>query len=408
MTLNLSAAHSSRFKKKPQANTTLLKRSSSFPLTNLNRRKPVHRSKTRPQIADKEEDHYGDRLEDLGLVKKLAANSDLGDVAQTLQYVQAHMFDSLPESGGFNSTRIAEILNFRKSLPPTVTVTHIHTLTPSPTRAEREIAELIRAGILRKLAIPGRGTGGSGIGESLVLSEDIEKLLRASKDVDNSLADDFLKDLMENPHVQKFKSGPYPPAQISTLMGAGFLTSTSSFNGSLDLFNRPYSASAGTLTSIASISKAASGTPAAVGGEGAIYDVGGRGGIRQSSPHCETQHTSRAGAAAYQLSLPGIGPYLRLLTDARSHLVSLIRKSHYQEVPLYLLKERWEGSVSGDDPAARAKKYRGEFAGVLPARTRKWRQFYGLSLDWVLAESLGAGLIEVFETGTVGRAVRIP
>ena len=96
------------------------------------------------------------------------------------------------------------------------------------------------------------------------------------------------------------------------------------------------------------------------------------------------------------------------MNAARSHLVSLISKSRFKEIPLYLLRERWDGGVLADDSAAKAKKYRGEFAGVLPSQTRKWKQYYGLSFDWVLAECLGAGLIELFETGSVGRAARIP
>lgn len=96
------------------------------------------------------------------------------------------------------------------------------------------------------------------------------------------------------------------------------------------------------------------------------------------------------------------------MSAARSHLVSLAIKSKFREVPVHLLRERWEGGVSADVPAAKTKKYRGEFTGSLPSRTRKWKQFYGLSFDWTLAECLGAGLVEVFETGSVGQAVRIP
>jgi hypothetical protein len=43
---------------------------------------------------------------------------------------------------------------------------------------------------------------------------------------------------------------------------------------------------------------------------------------------------------------------------------------------------------------------------VLPGRTRKWKDFHGLKFEWVLAECLGAGLVEVFETGSVGLGVR--
>lgn len=98
----------------------------------------------------------------------------------------------------------------------------------------------------------------------------------------------------------------------------------------------------------------------------------------------------------------------QLLSAARSHLVSLTMKSKFREIPVYQLRERWDGGISAEDPAAKAKKYRGEFSGVLPSRTRKWKEFYGLSFDYTLAECLGAGLVEVFETGSVGRAVRIP
>ncbi|KAL9126070.1 MAG: hypothetical protein Q9217_004828 [Psora testacea] len=409
MPLNFSAAHSSRIIKRPHNRNLSLRRSSSSPFAEAKRRKPAgQRSKSIPETSALHDDHlFQTRLKDAGLVKTLTTDLNLRDVSQNIQHVQMHMFDNVPEGGGFNSIRIAEILNFRKSLPPTVTVTHIHAITPSPTMTEREIAELTGAGIVRKLVIPRRGTGGSNIGESLVLSENIEKLVRASKEVDEGLADKFLSNLSANPKAQSVDSRLYSAVQIAALMRAGFLTSTSASDGSTHLFTRPDSAAAGTMISIYSISRAASGSLAAVGGECAIQDAGGQGGMRRSISQYETMHDPCTGAIELQLSLPGTGPYLRLLTAARSHMISLIMKSMFREMPLHLLKERWEGGISADDPAAKAKKYRGEFAGLLPARTRKWQQFYGLSFDWVLAECLGAGLIELFETGTVGRAVRI-
>lgn len=204
----------------------------------------------------------------------------------------------------------------------------------------------------------------------------------------------------------------FSSAEVTALMRAGFLTSSAQALNSANTFTGPHSASPGTGTSISSIARAASGSVAAVGGEDAIYGAGGRGGIRRSSSQFtaqtdkETQQAFNEGEEL-KLSLPGTGPYLRLLTEARSHLVSLITKFRFREVPLYLLKERWDGGISADNPAAKAKKYRGEFSRVLPSRTRKWKHFYGLSCDWVLSECLGGGLVEVFETGSVGRAVRI-
>ena len=187
MPLNFSAAHSSRITKRQPAKNPLLRRSTSSPLNKLRQRKPVQRAQT--ELVDKaeDEDFFEDHLDDLGLVTSLATDLSLRDVAQVVRYVRTHMFDAMPERGGFNSTRIAEILNFRKSLPPTVTVAHVHAMTKSPTATEREIVELSKAGIIRKIVIPGRGTGGSSMGEGLVLFEDIEQIIKGIESLDRAL-----------------------------------------------------------------------------------------------------------------------------------------------------------------------------------------------------------------------------
>lgn len=162
------------------------------------------------------------------------------------------------------------------------------------------------------------------------------------------------------------------------------------------------------MTSLVNISRAASGSVAAVGGDGAIHGAGNTGKESIVISHTtEPSSHSITHSQTFQLALPNTGPYLKLLVAARSHLMSLLAKTRHRELPIYLLHERWNGGVASEDNAAtQAKKYRGEFMGVLPGRTRKWKQFYGLSFQWVLAECLGGGLIEVFETGSVGRAVR--
>jgi hypothetical protein len=77
-----------------------------------------------------------------------------------------------------------------------------------------------------------------------------------------------------------------------------------------------------------------------------------------------------------------------------------------------VLRERWDGGAaesgnnSNSSEANAARRNRGEFAGVLPGRTRKWKQFYGITFEWILGECVGAGLVEVFDTGSVGRGVR--
>lgn len=220
--------------------------------------------------------------------------------------------------------------------------------------------------------------------------------------------------LQAEPLALSLPRSSFTDTEATALIRAGFLTSASQSLDMGSVFASPNAAIAGSMTSLSSISRAASGSIAAVGGEGAIHAAGGSGkgeGIRRSSsqPGIESNKDSQQmlkNGEKLQVALPNTGPYLRLLTAARSQFMSLLLKSKYREMPLYLLHERWNGGISGDDPAAKAKKYRGEFAGILPNRTRKWKQFYGLRSDWVLAECLGAGLLEVFETGSVGRAVR--
>lgn len=71
-----------------------------------------------------------------------------------------------------------------------------------------------------------------------------------------------------------------------------------------------------------------------------------------------------------------------------------------------MLRERWDGGIPSDDAASRAKRARGDFIGVLPGKTKKWKAFYGLDFTWVLKECLGSGMLECFNTGSVGLAVR--
>ena len=193
MPLNLSAAQSSRITKRPTAKNPLLRRSSSSPLTRYKQRKPLSRSQSNIEDTLEDEDFFSERLDDAGLVTSLATDLSLRDVAQVVRYARMHMFDAMPERGGFNSTRIAEILNFRKSLPPTVTVAHLHAMTKSPTATEREIAQLAKAGIIRKIFIPGRGTGGSSMSEGLVLIEDIERMIKGTDNLDRALIGMFLR-----------------------------------------------------------------------------------------------------------------------------------------------------------------------------------------------------------------------
>lgn len=215
----------------------------------------------------------------------------------------------------------------------------------------------------------------------------------------------FWQYLTENPNSSIIPAKLFLDADFAALMRAGFLTSNSSSLNTANVFTHPNTADSTKTTSLSNISRAASGSVAAVGGEGAIHGAGKTG---KDSVISRNSSQLESNGSVLQLALPNTGPYLKFLTAARNHLMALLMKTKYRELPIAFLHERWDGGIAGDNAAAKAKKYRGEFTGVLPGRTRKWKQFHGLSFEWVLAECLGAGLIEVFETGSVGRAVRAP
>lgn len=232
----------------------------------------------------------------------------------------------------------------------------------------------------------------------------------------------YLKLLRDHPtsHNLNISHTPLTAEEISVLMQAGFLTVSNQPSGSIDVFTRPGAGTSGTLASLARVgSQEVSGSLGTIGGYDAVHEAGGGGGgihcresiitsnLNSMGPQISyTPEGFRRSGQSFELTLPSTGPYLRLLSSARSHLMSLLAKSKFKEAPLDLLHERWDGGIATDDPASKSKKARGEFAGVLPGRTRKWKQFHGLRFEWVLGECVGAGLVELFETGTVGKGVR--
>jgi len=325
-------------------------------------------------------------------VQALATDLVLRDVAQAVLYVKGKMWSSMPrERTGMNAQRIAEVLNFRKNLPGLVTVAHVQALLNSATAVEREIVELVRGGVMRKIVITGRGERG----EMLIMMKDLEEMVRSCA-VEEDIQERFLKVLRDNPTALGIQKGWVSADDAKAWMQAGFLTAATPVWGTTEIFSSPGEASRGTATSLNSISRAASGTLAAVGGHGAVHAAGGSGGGARNS-----------GTVNFTLSIPGAGSFLKLVAAARLHLVSLLSKSKYREAPQALLKERWDGGVEVGDAGTTARRNRREFDGVLPGRTRKWKTFYGIGFDWILGECVGAGLVEVFETGSVGRGVRL-
>lgn len=185
MSFQVTAARSSRItkSKRPTPASALgLRRSSSSQSSPTPRRTSSGASKPAAQ-----QDNDGP-LDDTGVIASLAADLNFRDVPQYMAYIRNRMFSDVPEKGaGMNSTRIAEVLNYRKNLPPIVTIAHIDALGPSSTRTEREIVELAQAGVLRRVTIPQRGTGAAAIGDGLASVLDWQRLVHSHPNLDDDL-----------------------------------------------------------------------------------------------------------------------------------------------------------------------------------------------------------------------------
>ena len=337
-------------------------------------------------------------MDDLGIVASLAADLNFRDVPQYMEYIRNRMFSDMPEKAGMNSTRIAEVLNFRKQLPPFVTIAHIDALSTSSTVVEREIAELAKKGILRRVTIPNRGVGAAAVGDGIASVKEWQTLVRTHEGLSEGLQEKYISLMDTNPTSTTIPGSAFTPAELATLTGAGLLTSTTTLSTTASaFFASPGAASLSAISS--SGSRHAAGSLEAVGGQHATQHM-----------HGGTSLSVRNGSiSTFSFSLPHTGMHIKLLVDARNHLLSILKKSKFKAAPLDVLRERWDGGVAGTGSTEREerKKARREFVGVLPGRTKKWKQFYGMRFDWVLEECLGAGLVELFETGSVGRAVRL-
>jgi Serine-threonine protein kinase 19 len=321
----------------------------------------------------------------------LAPELESTDVLTILKYFQSNMFSDIPErASGMNSTRIADILNFRLHLPPIVPIAHIHAISPSPTAMEREIAAKIQRGIIRKVNIPGRGLGALSHGECVVLVSDWEKLVN-----DTNLASSLKETYISHLHNKPLR--PFTPDDLKALSQTGFVTGTASSSiSSISPYLDSDASSLGTLSSIASAGHTyASGTSNAAASR-AVASLAGGGSV--PTPNS-------IAPSSYVLALPNVGPYLRLVSTARAHLLGLLSKSGggpNGAVPLGRLRERWEGGVDLTENLLKP------VSGVRPGRTKKWRAFYGLRFEWVLAECIGAGLVDGFRTaGGGGLCVRL-
>jgi hypothetical protein len=130
----------------------------------------------------------GEPLPDIGASSYIPKTAPVeGDVVRAIRYIEQSMFSELPERIGMNSTRISELLNFRRSLPPIASTAHIHTLIDAPTKVEKEIVQLIKAGQLRRLTLVGRGKNAASLGDYLVLAENWRQMVCSSTSLDEGL-----------------------------------------------------------------------------------------------------------------------------------------------------------------------------------------------------------------------------
>lgn len=184
MSFHATAAHSSRITKPRRKSAVAalgLKRTTSSPSAASSKRRSLP-AETTTAFEDDEQ------LDDTGVViANLAHDLNFRDVPQYIEYIRNNMFTGMPEKAGMNSTRIAEVLNFRRRLPPFVTVAHIDALSTSSTRNEREISELARAGILRRVTIPNRGVGAAAVGDGIASVREWQALVQAHAELPEEL-----------------------------------------------------------------------------------------------------------------------------------------------------------------------------------------------------------------------------
>ncbi|KAL4946328.1 hypothetical protein BDV06DRAFT_182743 [Aspergillus oleicola] len=377
MPLRLTSAPVSGIQKRKTSNPL---RPRASPFASHARSKPGARPPS--GVNDDPELDYGP-LSDLGLSRYIPETTPVDNVFAALKHIRDGMFDELPAArAGMNSSRIAQVLNHRRLLPPLVSVAHVHTILDAPTKVEREIMELATEGKIRRLIIPGRGDDAAGLGDCLIPTEEWELIVKQTK-LDAKLKEKFIIVLRHIGNSCAIPASTFSPSEATALFRAGLLVTSSALaKGTSSVPSLP---TLGTTPATPAASRTGSANP-------------GPNPTETSTPFQTT---------TLYLSLPNTGPYLKLLGSARTHLLKLLRKSSSGEAPLTLLRDRWDGAVESERSFSVAKRARGEFAGILPGQTSKWKNFYGMSFRWILEEAVGAGLVEVFDTGSVGPGVRL-
>ncbi|KAI9891849.1 MAG: hypothetical protein M1814_002414 [Vezdaea aestivalis] len=327
------------------------------------------------------------------------------DLLQAMRTTDDCMFSALPDrASGMNSTQISSVLRTRRSLPPVVSKARLRALFRSATALERQIFQ--QGGRIRKISIPMTSAPG-GTEEVYVLSEVWTERVLDAVGLDGRLKEKFQVWLGEHPLSSKVEHSFFNLEEATKLVQAGLVTVPGRYP-------QVHSAGiSGVKTLSTAGSSAASGSVEATGGIGAIHEVGGSTGRKMQYDMFATDNATiplleeaYLGKDELNLTLPGLGTYVRILDEALKQVKTLLSESPHHQCPISHLEERWEGGTPPDSQSSRSRKTRGEFSSLLPGQTRKWRHHYGLSFDWIICESIGRGFIELFDTKSIGIGVR--
>ncbi|KAK6460846.1 serine-threonine protein kinase 19-domain-containing protein [Scheffersomyces coipomensis] len=103
-----------------------------------------------------------------------------------------------------------------------------------------------------------------------------------------------------------------------------------------------------------------------------------------------SNHLNEIESHQFSISYPACGVFLKLINAGRVWLVKAMAKASYKESLEENLFKKWEGMTLNGE--SKMNNFRAPF--------------YGYDLNWVLADALGSGLIEVFNT-PVGRGWKL-
>ncbi|KAL5621535.1 hypothetical protein BROUX41_006435 [Berkeleyomyces rouxiae] len=325
------------------------------------------------------------RLPDLGYAsapRSATSEAPPTTVLDAIQAVRSQMFTALDLSSAcahsMSSTQIARVLNFQRSAPPLVSTAHVRTaLAAGSARATaRQIAELLATRTLRRVVVdrPRRRRW-----EGLVSVDDLERMVRGGPlDVPRpaAAAAGEARAFLPPPSPSPSRAPTSPVTRDTADAFVGWLRGTAV--GGLASAQEDELVRAGFLTAPTAQDWARRGTSASRSLGNAMVE-----------------------SEALALAVPGQGALLRVVDAAVRALVDMVARRPWREVVVADVRSWWDGATPGTEN----KRRRGERVDK-EAAARKWRDFYGLRFEWVLKEAVGEGALEVFETGSVGKAIR--